>query len=294
MNIISISKKKFDELKPLVLSKEILSSEGDMYEFDYRGNKKIVKKLFHQNGQVFANKLYTLEMLDSNREYLPDSFCLPDYLLAVSSKIEAFTSPFVEGQNLSTILKNEDIKPKEQIYFLKKIGEILQQMKNIRKYTPLKDIYLNDLHESNFIVNPNNRQITVVDLDSCKIGTNDPFFARRLTPYSLLNNVQNKYKINNSNNSLGYVTADENSDIYCYIITILNYLYGENVNNMSQDEFYEYINYLEYIGMDKNLIYSFEKILTTAKNENPLNYLDTIKDDQVYKAREVVYRKINR
>lgn len=292
MNIISISKRRFDELKPLLLSREIFNTEGNIYEFNYRGNRKIAKKLFHQNGQVFANKLYTVEMLDSNKQYLPDCFCVADYLLAVSGKIEAFTNPYVEGPNLSTILHDKNVNPKEQLYYLKKIGEILQQMKNIRKYTPLKDIYLNDLHESNFIVNPNNRQLTVVDLDSCKIGTNDPFQSRFLTSKALLNNVKNKYKINDTDTSMGHVIADENSDIYCYIITILNYLYGSNLNSISINEFYEYMNYLEYIKFDKNLINCFEKILTSGKNENPLNYIDLITTEQIYRAKEVVYKKV--
>lgn len=290
MNVISISKKRFNELQPIVLSKKILCSEGDLYEFDYRGNKKMVKKFYHQNGQVFANKLYTIEMLDSNREYLPDNFCIPDNLLVVSGKAEAFTSPFVEGKNLSTIFHNRKIEPKEQIEFLKKIGELLQQMKNIRKYTPLNDIFLNDLHQSNFIVTPNG-QIKVIDLDSCKIGTNDPFLARYLTPFALLNYVDNKYKINVQEGSQGYVVADENSDIYCYIITILNYLYGKSVNNMTPDQFYDYMNYLDHIKINKNLIQAFEKILTNTKNENPLPYLDTIKNEQVYKAREAIYKR---
>lgn len=31
----------------------------------------------------------------------------------------------------------------------------------------------------------------------------------------------------------------------CYIIMILNYLYGENVNNLSLTDFYDYLEYLE-------------------------------------------------
>ena len=44
------------------------------------------------------------------------------------------------------------------------------------------------------------------------------------------------------------VIAVENSDLYCYIMVILNYLYGSNLNTtVAIEEFYEYMNYLEYI-----------------------------------------------
>lgn len=71
MKIISLSKKRFSELEELKLSREIFNTEAKIYDFDYRGNKKVLKTLFTLNGYVFANKLYTLEMLDSNKCYLP-------------------------------------------------------------------------------------------------------------------------------------------------------------------------------------------------------------------------------
>jgi len=291
MNIISIPKKKFEKLKPLVLSNQIFSTDQSVYEFYHDGKKKLIKNFSRINTKLYTNQLYTISALDFYKEYLSTNFCVPDCILSVNNNYEAFGAPFVKGDNLSTILNNRNINIKEHLLYLKKIGEILQQLKNIRDNTPLKDIYLNDLHESNFIVNKNDRKLTVVDLDSCKIGNNDAFPARRLTPSSLLNNVKDKYNINTSDNALGYVEPDENTDIYCYIITILNYLYGKNVNNMTKQEFCEYLNYLEHIKLDKNLITMFYKILTNEQNENPINYLDTIKEEQVYRAKEYIYKK---
>ena len=294
MKSISLSNKKYHQLEKLMLSREILNTEGHVYNFNYKGNEKILKTLFHQEGTMFANKLYTIEMLNSNSGFLPDNFICPDYLVSVLNNIIGFTVPFVNGVNLSSILIDGKILPKEQIYYLKKVGEILEQLKNIRKYTPLKDIFINDLHDSNFIVNQNNRQLYVIDLDSCKISSNQNFPSRFLTPVALLNNVKSKYKINPSNNSFGYVEADENSDLYCYIIMILIYLYGKNINNMNIADFYEYLNYLEYVKIDKNLLDCFNRIVVNAKNKNPVNYLDTITSEQVYKAREVCYKTLKK
>ena len=42
MKVISISKSKFEKLEPLKLSRETFNTEGNVYEFDYRGNPKVL------------------------------------------------------------------------------------------------------------------------------------------------------------------------------------------------------------------------------------------------------------
>lgn len=275
MKIINISKKKFQELEKINLSREIFNTEGILYNFNYQGKEKILKQLYILNGAAFANKLYTLEMLDNNREYLPNSFVIPE----------------IRGINLSTILKQENKDYKEQIYYLKKIGEILNQLHNIRKYTPLKDIYINDLHDSNFIIDSKNRELRVIDLDSCKIGSNKIAASRFLTPTSVINGVE-KYKVNEDENSLGYIIPNSDSDLYCYCIIILNYLYGDKIGSIEIQNFYEYLNYLEDIKINKELIQIFNKLLIdSCKNENPINYLDSLTSEQICRAKKLVYNK---
>lgn len=290
MKIISLSKKKFNELQKLNLSREIFNTEGIIYDFEHRGEKKILKTLYTLNGYRFANKLYTIEMLDSNKEYLPSSFYIPDYLCTVEGKVVGFTIPKINGTNLSTILTSKNINYKEQVYYLKKIGEILNQLHNIRKYTPLKDIYINDLHDSNFVVDNNNRELKVIDLDSCKIGSNEPFAARFLTPVSMICGVD-KYKINEDKHSDGYIVPNSDTDMYCYSMIILNYLYGNKLNNISIENYYEYLNYLEAIGINKELINIFSNLFTNCKNENPICYLDSLTGEQICRAKKLVYNK---
>lgn len=292
MKVIRLSKKAFNNLDLLDIPREILNTEGKVYNFLYRKEPKVFKQLYHQQGLIFASKLYTLEMLDNNREFLPENFYIPDYLVTVGDTIEGFTVPYSEGINLALILKSK-MNCKEHIYYLKKVGDILEQMNNIRTYTPLTDFYLNDLHEGNFIVNPKKREINVVDLDSCKIGDNMVFASHYLTPLSLLNNI-NKYHViseEKNNYHTGYVYPDENSDLYCYSMMILNYLYGSNVNNLKLEEYYEYLNYLEYIGVNRDLISIFEKLLVNASNENPVDYLNSLNEEQIYRSRKSVYER---
>jgi len=70
---------------------------------------------------------------------------------------------------------------------------------------------------------------------------------------------------------------------------ILNYLYGDKVNNMNIDEFYNYLEYLNKIGIDKNLLDIFNILTTTADNKNPVNYLETITDTQIARSKKLVY-----
>lgn len=294
MKIIRLPKKKFEQLQPLELSRNIINTEGELYSFDYRGQSKVVKELYNLSGTIFANKLYTLEMLDTNKEYLPNNFCYPDNLISVDDTIVGFTIPRIYGENLVDILSNPNVDYKEQLYYLKKVGTILEQLKSIRKYSSLDSFYLNDLHAANFIVNPNNKDIYVIDLDSCKIGNNIAFPAKYLTPRALLNNVPDKYKINNDTFIPGYVTADSNSDLYCYNIMVLNYLYGENINNVSLDSFYDYLNYLEYLDINHHLISTFARIVDNVSNKNPLYYLDTLTESQRYRAKKNIYKNLKK
>ena len=293
MKIISLSKKKFGELEELKLSREIFNTEAKIYDFNFRGNPKVLKTLYTLNGYTFANKLYTLEMLDSNKNYLPSSFYIPDYLCTVDSKVIGFTIPKIEGSNLTEILKSKDVPYKEQIYYLKKIGEILNQLHYIRKHTPLKDFYINDLHDSNFIVDNNNRELKVIDLDSCKIGSNEPFAARFLTPFSIIKGID-KYKLNEDKHSNGYIVPNSDTDLYCYTMIILNYLYGDKLSSSGIENFYEYLNYLEYVGVNKELLNIFSKVVANCKNENPLNYLDSLTSEQICRAKKLVYDKVKK
>ncbi len=291
MKVISLSKKKFQKLEPLVLSRDVLSTEARLYQFSYHGQEKVFKHLFYKSGVVFANKLYTIEMLDTHKAYLPESFYIPDSFITLNGNVEGFTVPKKQGVTLSVVLNDQRVKIKEQLYFLKKVGEILEQMEVIRKYTLLDDLFLNDLHESNFIVDFDNQSLGVVDLDSCKIGTNQAFPARYLTDDALLNNVVSKYKINDKE-TMGYVIANRNSDLYCYNIMVMNYLYGENMNRMDISEFYAYLNYLEDIGIHKDLLLCFEGLVLSKENKNPVRYLDSLTEQNVYRAKKMVYRKV--
>lgn len=290
MQIINMSKTKLNSLEPLILPKDVTSTECELFKYNYYGKEKLLKKLYRTNGIIFANKLYTIEALNSNKDNIPSNFIVPEVLVSINKQIEAFTMKYIKGTNLSIILNEPTITYEEKINYLKSIGNILEQMKNIRKYTELKDFYIGDIHEDNFLVDTEKQEIFVADLDSCKIADNKSFPGRYLTTASLLRYNEIKYSLLDEPDRIADYKVTEETDIYCYIIMILNYLYDGRVDRLSIEDFYRFINYLDDIEVNKELIESFEKIVVGAPNVNPVNYLDTLSSKQIAKARKL-YQK---
>lgn len=290
MQIINMSKTKLNSLEPLILPKDVTSTECELFKYNYYGKEKLLKKLYRTNGIIFANKLYTIEALNSNKDNIPSNFIVPEVLVSINKQIEAFTMKYIKGTNLSIILNEPTITYEEKINYLKSIGNILEQMKNIRKYTELKDFYIGDIHEDNFLVDTEKQEIFVADLDSCKIADNKSFPGRYLTTASLLRYNEIKYSLLDEPDRIADYKVTEETDIYCYIIMILNYLYDGRVDRLSIEEFYRFINYLDDIEVNKELIENFEKIVVGAPNVNPVNYLDKLSSKQIAKARKL-YQK---
>lgn len=291
MQIINMSKTKLNSLEPLILPKNVTSTECELFKYPYYGKEKLLKKLHRTDGIIFANKLYTIEALNANKDSMPSNFILPESLVSINKKIEAFTMKYIKGINLSVILNNPDITYEEKIHYLKSIGRILEQMQNIRKYTNLNNFYLGDIHEDNFLVERDKQEVYIVDLDSCKIAGNKSFPGRYLTNSSLIKYNNTKYQTLSQTDDLADYKIDENTDIYCYIIMILNYLYDGRVDRLSLDKFYDFINYLEDIKVNIELIEYFNKIVVGGNNINPCNYLDTLTPKQVAGARRLYKKK---
>jgi hypothetical protein len=73
---------------------------------------------------------------------------------------------------------------------------------------------------------------------------------------------------------------------------ILNFLAGTNINNFSLEEFYDYLNYLEFIGIDKNLLDSFNNIVGYGPNINIREYLDSLTSENIVRSKNNVYKKV--
>jgi hypothetical protein len=233
-------------------------------------------------------------MLSCYKDYLPKTFYIPDYLISVRNRIVGFTIPKFNGFVLTDILNDKNVSIGEKKFYLKEVGGVLEQLKNIRTYTPLKDFYLNDLHESNFLVNPLNKELAVVDLDSSRIMGNMPSPSRFLTSSSIANLVPEKYVISEKCGFLDCMEASEDTDLFCFSIMILNYLYGGNVSSFSIENFYNYLTYLRDLGVNQELIDLFNNLIVNTENKNPTYYIDSLSEEQIRRANKTVYERVRK
>lgn len=297
MEIIKLNKKQLENLQPLELDKKIFNTEAQIFKLNEKKqwirNPKLFKKLYIDDGDVFSNKLATITSLINYSDILKKlEIILPEKLVAINSDLVGFTMPYVDNFNFEVILRDKSISDSKKIEYFKQIGALFEKMKEIRKYTELKDFYLNDVHEGNFIVSKETDKIIAIDLDSCKINNNKPFPAKYLNPSIEFGYLDQKY-MPYDREHMGFFVPDENTDMYCYSIMLLNYFYGDNILKVSIEEYYKYLQYLKDIGFPTPLVDIFSNLYSLANNNNPSSYLDELPKDHC-KSNKLVFNYLNR
>ena len=297
MNTINISKSRFENLEKYQLPSSIFNSEAQMYVLPIKNKwetvNKLLKRLYITSGPVFGNKLETLNsLIDLADEINIPEIVFPEKIAVVNSQIVGYTMELIDSINLETALRSCDVDAQTKIKYLKQIGEILEKMKHVRKYTSIEDFYLNDMHENNFVIDTKTDNVRVVDIDSCKINGNMTFGSRYLSPMSMIRNIP-KYKHEEDGRCGGFFTPSEETDLFCYNMMILNTLFDGGFNRLSLEEFYNYIEYLFSIGVPLELVDIFEKIVSNNHNVNPYELLDSL-EPIMKKSNKHVYECVRR
>jgi len=229
------------------------------------------------------NVIYTVEELHNQRDILPIEFCIPDGLVETEDGIEAITVPEVlDSSSLGYVLSSWEFSHQQKIEYLKKFGALLRRCDELRKKRHMHNFAICDVQEENILVVPKKNEIRVIDMDTCRIGSGLSSQAKYLTPYSLAMYVPSKY---HNRSHFGYVAANRDSDLFCYIIIILNYLAGQNIANISLEDFYYYIDHLDFLGFNHELLSIFASIVAPGQNSNPDYLLDTIDEKVISKCR---------
>lgn len=283
MEIVSMSSSDISNLKRLPLN--FFNAKGDLLLFRYSNVLRLLKRFDDIVPEEFDKHYTAVNKLNKYRNYMPSDFVIPDFLVKVDDTIKYFAINFVYGNNLSVVLNDKDVSLDKKKEYLKRIGIILRQMENIRNNTELRSFYLGDIHEDNFIVDKSG-ELRTIDLDGSKFSEDNNPVAKYLSPNSLLSKSDNsKYKFDKSNPFFASYIVDKNTDIYCYSIVILNYLYNGKINGISMKEFYDFLTYMNDIGMDRELINSFDRLFGAGDNINPCDYIDTLTSSQIKKLR---------
>lgn len=296
METVVLSKKKFDSLEPLELDKKIMNTEGLLYRFSekrkWENDPKLLKKLYINEGETFGNKLATLTSLICNREELSSlDIVVPEKFVVVDKKLAGFIMPYIECDNFAMVLQDKNISQDVKIEYFKQIGKLFESMENFRKYSSINDFFLSDVHEGNFIIEKETDKVKAVDIDSCRINQNKPFPTKYLNLAYIHAKLDGKYNPYSLEREIYY--ADENSDLFCYCIMLLNFFYGDNFFELSIPEFYTYLQYLEDINFPKPLLEIFAKLYTYDNNENPYEYLDELPKDFI-RAHSSVYSRVRK
>ncbi len=174
-----------------------------------------------------------------------------------------------------------------KIDLLKKISNVLTKMENVRKYNSVNDFYIGDIHEENIMVDCN-KNIKVIDLDSCKILNNlssPTRYLQSLKRKGII--IHNKYDVDTINKDI--IRPNEQTDYYCLIILLLNTLYQDNITKLDMKDFYLYLEFLKSIGINKHLLDCFNNLYTCKPNYNIGSLLDSI-GNEAYQAHNKVFK----
>lgn len=290
MKITNISQQRANNLRKYDI--KCLNTEAILYYFSMKKKwvkeDKIFKKFFVTSGIEFGNKMYTINsLIDYKDEINIEELVIPDCLVSINTNIVGYAMDLVDGINLSQVIYNSKIEIKEKIRILKKFGEVLNKMNNVRKYTNINDFYIGDIHEENIMVEKNGN-IKIIDLDSCKILNNLASPTRYLQSLKRKGIVFNqKYNIDNINPDI--IKPNIQTDYYCYIILLLNTLYQGDITKLDMKDFYLYLDFLKSIGINKELIDNFNNIYTSKPNENIDYLLDSV-GKEAYQARKEIFK----
>lgn len=280
MEIVTLTKRQFDNLKEYQLPTYLFAAEAKLYILPttnkwVTGNK-LLKRFYITSGQTFDNKLRTIKTLIDYKQVINiPEMVLPEKIAVVDGKIVGYTMELVPSFNLEQALSSDEISIERKIKYLYQIGEILEKMEHVRQYKELQDFYLNDIHENNFVVDLTTDSIRVIDTDSCNIKGNNTttIGSKYLQGNTIIANIP-KYKQDESFVYGCSFLPSRDTDLYCYTIMILNFLYGGDIEKLEVEELYDYLEYLSQIGIDIKLINSFKKIISNAPNENPYKLLE--------------------
>lgn len=294
MEVVNITKNGLKKLKKVSLGYGILNTEADLFIMKTKDKwnieYKMLKTLFCTEGANFSNKLFTINELIDNRSVINiNELVLPEKLLIVDGQVNGFIMPYIENTNFEEILNDINISNLQKIEYFKQISHILHKMDNLRNNSDITDFYLNDLHASNFILNKKTGKINVVDLDSCKINGNKPFAAKYLTPFSPISSMKAKYRVNEEINFLGYIIPDKNTDLYCYIMTLMNFLFKGRISSLGRDNYYLYLEYLRSINYPYELLDKLSKIYEYVDNEEIGDELDLLTNDMIVMAQSKIF-----
>ena len=295
MKKINLTEEEYNNLKKLHLVVGTIEKESIMYYFP--NNEKEIIKVYNN----FDNKLYVMEKLRNTRNLLKytkeiefDELLKPSGIALLDNEIIGIIYPNIEAYTARTYLYLNIVPMKVKVEIFKKIGLLLEKIKN--SYSKFNAAF-SDVHADNFLVNDitvdkdkniTNLSIIACDTDSMRIldskGTPGLYLydSEKLSEFDKYNFDDEKI-----------IIPDYNTDIYCYIMTILDFISKSNFAYcLNEDEYNRYIDYLDKLQINSKLLESFSSIYKNdIDNISPLPYLDSLYDIDERSSLKSFYEK---
>lgn len=294
MNVINLRMSQVRKLKELELEKGTLNTEALMLILNKKITKEnepmVFKYLDSQDDlKIMGRKMYTLNMLSGSEYSKIKELVIPNTMVVVDGKVAGFAMPLIYNHKNLGIFLNDDLNDlKKKLEYIKKVGKIIDKVGRIDTESFIMNF--GDLNEFNFVIDENDN-IKAIDLDSAYVGQDElPNSAYYLLKNKYLESMPEKYK----KNRIGTIMPDNNTDLYCFNMILLNTLANESMHSKDLDTFYRYLFYLKDMGIDKEILKVFKSIYLPMKNQNPMCLLETIdttkKDDYTYESFKKEYK----
>lgn len=278
MDIIRLNSKDIKKLNKYELHSHIENTESILYLYNH---KKELLKLFKSNDKDYIlNKSFIINKLF----YIKDNvdmkeLVMPNSLVKVSGLSIGYTMDFIsQNTNLSLILNSEKVSIEDKIYFLKKIGKIIEKIE-LNDTLNKNGFHLGDIHDGNFIYDNKNNMIKGVDLDSAYVRGVVAPSSKYLTFNDKLWDFPKKYPLDENDRHI----PNHNTTIISYIYMLLNFISGEYTPNISISRFCNILNDLSSVGFNKELLDAIYNIYLPKDNYLDFELIDTITPELVLK-----------
>lgn len=292
---IYLTEEEFNELEDFKVESGVPNNEGTFKKIEINGQTKLIKQ--HIRGKHQELISYNINMFLKYKDILLKNnphLVLPEEEVKLeNSYSNIYTLELIEGIPLQYLLRCDECNFK--IKLLQNLGSILNKFGYIPNFP--YNLYFGDLHEGNIILDTK-RNLRIVDTTSLYIENTHHFLFENPndvpeSKYLEYNKEIKKEKYHNKYKQ-GYlhsIIPSKDSDIFCYIIIILNTLAQLEASMLNYNSLLNYLDYLENIGIDLNFLYSVTTLFSLSPNINPYKYISSITNEQINEAHYLKYQK---
>lgn len=255
-----------------------MASEADFYTV--HDNDSYLLKIYSSEDEIYleekSKKIDALRLF--NEEEKISELVLPKAKIFIEDRFKGEVLKRIKGYNAHYYLGSNNVSLRRKIDALRKIGLIL---KKIERSNPKYNACFSDVHGGNFMIGYDNN---VYAIDTTGMGLLGIPGSTNFYTYYLAKRNISKYEVNR----YGIMSTSKQTDIYCYVIMIVEVLLNnKNVFSFETDIYKLLIELLDKIGFDSRLVASLFSVMDNdAKNSNPYAYLDTIEEEKVKQLRK--------